>query len=74
MSTNVALGRPTNHTFTYGPYDSSKAVDGNRDGILANGGCAHTGIAQPAFWQVDLLAVYEIGEVVINFLAEKKSE
>jgi len=64
--TNLALGKKTWQISTLGSYNSSKAVDGNTDGILSNGSCTHTVKIGPAWWQVDLQAVYKIGEVAIT--------
>jgi len=74
MTKNLALGRPTDQLSTLGTFDSSKAVDGNSDGVLAHGSCSHTVKPKPAFWQVDLQKVYDIGEVVITGLGERKCE
>ena len=70
MTKNVALGRPTTQSSTLGAFDSSKAVDGNIDGVLAHGSCSHTAEHKPAFWQVDLQGVYDIGEVVMTLLGQ----
>ena len=70
MTKNLALGRPTDQLSTLGTFDSSKAVDGNSDGVLAHGSCSHTAEHNPAFWQVDLQGVYDIGEVVMTLLRE----
>ena len=69
MKTNVARGKPTTQSSTLGAFDSSKAVDGNSDGVLAHGSCSHTAEQKPAFWQVDLQGVYDIGEVVITAIS-----
>ena len=65
-TTNLALGKKAWQTSTLGSYTASKAVDGNRDGILDHGSCTHTVKFGPVWWQVDLQAVYKIGEVVIT--------
>ena len=74
MKTNLALGRPTTQLSTLGAFDSSKAVDGNSDGVLAHGSCSHTAKHKPAFWQVDLQGVYDIGEVVILGILGRRCE
>ena len=65
-TTNLALGKKTWQLSTLGSHTSSKAVDGNTDGILEHGSCTHTVKFGPVWWQVDLQAVYKIGEVAIT--------
>ena len=74
MTENLALRRPTNQSSTFGAFDSSKAVDGNSDGVLAHGSCSRTAKPNPVFWQVDLQGVYDIGEVVVHLLGEMYRE
>ena len=66
MKTNLALRMHTAQSSTLDAFDSSKAVDGNSDGVLAHGSCSHTVKPEPDFWQVDLQGVYDIGEVAIT--------
>ena len=63
---NLALGMPTSQSSTGHGGDSSRAVDGNTDGLFWNGSVTHTDASQAEhWWQVDLVQPEPIGEVVI---------
>ena len=66
LSGNLAVGKPTTMSSLYGSSYSSYAVDGTRDGKWKHNSCSHTLDEKGAWWQVDLLAVYLIREVVLT--------
>ncbi len=53
---NLATGKPATQSSTAagGTYAASRAVDGNTNGILANGSTSQTGNENNAWWEVDL--------------------
>jgi len=64
---NVALDKPTTQSTTDFSGVSARAVDGNTNGLWANGSITHTqrrGTAQP-WWRVDLGAEYAIEEIKV---------
>jgi hypothetical protein len=63
---NLALNQPTWQVCTLHNYDSSLAVDGNRDGNLENMSVTHTceKLDNP-WWRVDLGSLHRIVNVVI---------
>lgn len=66
---NLALGKPTKQSSSLNArdYGSSNAVDGNRQPHAGQRSCAITnGTVMGSWWEVNLEAVYEIGEVVIT--------
>eukprot|EP01029_Cantina_marsupialis_P005840 TRINITY_DN1632_c0_g5_i1.p3 TRINITY_DN1632_c0_g5~~TRINITY_DN1632_c0_g5_i1.p3 ORF type:complete len:819 (+),score=138.72 TRINITY_DN1632_c0_g5_i1:3540-5996(+) len=54
QSTNYALGKTTIQSSTYPGGTSSKAVDGNSNGVWNNSSVTHTNNDAQAWWQVDL--------------------
>jgi len=62
---NLAQGRPATQSSTYNGGAASRAVDGNTDGVFNNGSVTHTDSTAQAWWQVDLGAVVDIGDVVL---------
>lgn len=60
---NIALGKNTVQSSTAYGGDSSRAVDGNIDGIFRNGSVTHTQSENNPFWSVDLG-----GDNVIDFI------
>lgn len=66
VSANLAAGRPTSQSSQFEIFDSSRAVDGNRDTVMDNGYCTHTQEEANAWWSVDLGAEYTIGSVRIT--------
>lgn len=62
---NLALGKPATQSATLFGADAARAVDGNVDGWFWNDSVTHTDDV-PSWWQVDLLAVEPIGEIVIH--------
>ena len=65
VAPNLALFKPTTQSITAYGGDSARAVDGNTDGNYGSGSVSHTPYGTPGFWQVDLLSVQPVGEVVI---------
>ena len=64
---NLAYRKPTTMSSTMYPHVSSRGVDGNKNTALSKGGCSHTmPYEDAAWWQVDLLAIYLIKEVVVT--------
>jgi Concanavalin A-like lectin/glucanases superfamily len=64
--TNIALSKPTIQSTTAAA--SSKAVDGNTDGVYANGSVASTAqgrVEMEAWWSLDLGSVAQIDSIVI---------
>lgn len=61
---NLALNKPATQISTYtggdGTGPASKAVDGNTNGIFAQGSVAHTNVGSNPWWQVDLGAAVPI--------------
>lgn len=61
---NVAAGKIATQSSTYASNaDASRAVDGNTNGTWAGNSLTHTNSQFQAWWQVDLGAVYSIGQV-----------
>lgn len=52
--TNWALSKPTFQSSTFGEFLSYRAVDGNVDGDIFQGGCSHTRSQADPWWVVDL--------------------
>lgn len=68
--TNLAQGKGTTQSSTYSATgvptgSSSKAVDGNTNGNYSSGSVTHTNSQAGAWWQVDLGANYDIGNIQI---------
>ena len=63
---NLAFHKPTKMSSTHYPYLSSRAVDGNKQTAVGDSGCSHTLTEYAAWWQVDLLAIYLIKDVVVT--------
>ena len=59
---------PVNTDLPGSPFVASYAIDGIFDTSFsqAGGGCSSTDITTTAWWQVDLLKVYEITKVAIT--------
>ena len=53
-TTNLALGRPATQSSDYQANPAMRAVDGNTNGVLANGSTTHTLNNPQEWWQVDL--------------------
>ena len=72
---NLAFRKPTKMSSTMYPYVSSRAVDGNTHTAVGQGGCSHTQLNEDAaWWQVDLLAIYLIQDVVVTNIADTNGE
>ena len=70
VTKNLALKKPTRQISTQSnAYGSSVAVDGSRANYPLTR-CSHTTRTINAWWQVDLVATYEIREVVIANLRD----
>jgi len=63
---NVARGKVTAQSSTFGGYGSDRAVDGNKNHDLDAGSCSHTDSEASAWWRVDLGTQYTIGTVKIT--------
>nr|XP_034315525.1 neurogenic locus notch homolog protein 3-like [Crassostrea gigas] len=63
---NIALGKPSAQSTTFGSLNAAYAVDGNRGTYIFQDMCTHTsdGDTDP-WWRVDLQAVYSITSVRI---------
>lgn len=66
---NLAFGRPATQSATLFDAGAWRAVDGNTDGSFWSGSVTHTDDVA-SWWQVDLLAVEPIGEIVIHNRAD----
>ncbi len=62
---NLALGQPAAQSSTLNGGSASRAVDGNTDGNWDHGSVSHTDLNAQAWWQVDLGAVMDVGQVVL---------
>lgn len=62
---NVAVGKPTSQSSTSSGGVSSRAVDGDIDGIFSNGSVTHTEGGSDNWWEVNLLDTYDISSVII---------
>lgn len=62
---NIAVGMPASQSSDYAFGYAARAVDGNTDGNWIHDSVTATGFDAQAWWQVDLLARREIGDVVV---------
>jgi len=63
---NYALNRPTWQSADYLEFDSSRAVDGDRNGIFPDGSCSHTSDSTvEGWWAVDLEEETFVNSIVI---------
>ncbi|MFZ4773744.1 MAG: LamG-like jellyroll fold domain-containing protein [Terrimicrobiaceae bacterium] len=63
-SANMALGQSVSQSSDYSAQGvAAKAVDGNKNGLWANGSITHTNSDAQAWWQVDLGSVKNISKV-----------
>jgi hypothetical protein len=62
-NTNVALSKTATQSSTYANENASRAIDGNSDGIAANGSVSITNSNAQAWWQVDCGAVKIIDSI-----------
>lgn len=62
-TTNIALGRSATQSSLWEQAAAGRAVDGNTDGVYANGSVAHTGAEARAWWQVDLGGLHRVDRV-----------
>jgi len=60
---NMAEGKPATQISTAYGGDASRVVDGNTDGVWQNDSVNHTATAYEAWWEVDLEAIREIGDI-----------
>jgi len=65
LGSNVAQGKSATQSSTGWSGTADKAVDGNTDGVYANGSVTHTQYNANAWWQVDLGGLYEIDAIEI---------
>jgi RHS repeat-associated protein len=64
-SANVALNKSATQSSTQSSGVSSRAVDGNTDGVYANNSVTHTANELNAWWHVDLGQVETIGTIKV---------
>ena len=62
---NVAQGKTASQSSTGWSGSADRAVDGNTDGLYANGSVTHTQYDTNAWWQVDLGGSYQIDAIEI---------
>ncbi|MCH6259054.1 carbohydrate-binding protein [Puniceicoccaceae bacterium K14] len=63
--TNIALNGSASQSSTNHSGDASRAIDNNTNGKWTVGSVTHTTSESPAWWQLDLGASYDIGQIVI---------
>ncbi|KAK3523443.1 hypothetical protein QTP86_033620, partial [Hemibagrus guttatus] len=63
---NLALRGIATQSSTYGKCDASFAIDGNRSSDLRFSLCTHTNADNSPWWRVNLLAMYDISNVIIT--------
>ncbi|WP_406424500.1 discoidin domain-containing protein [Streptomyces sp. NBC_00873] len=61
---NLAAGKTATQSSTYNGASASRAVDGEVDGVFDNGSVTHTNSESQPWWQVDLGASRDIGDVL----------
>ena len=72
---NLALRKPTQMSSTMPPYVSSRVVDGNKNTNMLNQSCSRTNLYSSGnWWQVDLLAIFLIRDVVITTRGDDSSK
>ena len=59
------MNKPTNQSVTQGKYDSSLAVDDNRNTNFTLGSCTHTEKVLKPWWIIDLQAEYFVAAVTL---------
>jgi hypothetical protein len=65
LGSNVAEGKSATQSSTGWGGSADKAVDGNTDGVYANGSVTHTQYNANAWWQVDLGGLYQIDVIEV---------
>ena len=60
---NIALGKPVKVSTIFQDYTPERAVDGNLNGDMLKGGCAHTQLEQDPLLRVDLQQRYLVQQV-----------
>lgn len=70
QATDIALHQPTTQSSVYPTTNgvtptSDLAVDGNTDGVFADGSVTHTAGTEPGWWQVDLGSNQPVGKIVV---------
>ncbi|KAF7686831.1 hypothetical protein HF521_015224 [Silurus meridionalis] len=63
---NVALRGIATQSSLFSTYGAFFAIDGSRASNFVSSSCAHTNGQYNAWWRVDLLAVYDISNVIIT--------
>ncbi|XP_053496933.1 fucolectin-like, partial [Ictalurus furcatus] len=63
---NVALGGIATQSSVYNYYPAYFAIDGNRESNAYLLSCTHTNYEYKPWWRVDLLAVYDISNVIVT--------
>ncbi|XP_053534094.1 fucolectin-like [Ictalurus punctatus] len=63
---NVALGGIATQSSVYSYYPAYFAIDGNRESNAYLHSCTHTNYDYKPWWRVDLLAVYDISNVIVT--------
>ena len=65
---NLALTGTATQSSTYSfyiPYGAGNAIDGNTDGNIWNGTVTHTNEEYQPWWQVDLLGMFDLDQIVL---------
>jgi lysozyme len=63
--TNLAVGKTATQSSTAFGGVASRGVDGNEDGVYANGSVTHTAYEDQPYWEVDLGSVETIGSIKV---------
>ncbi len=63
--TNIAKNKPTYQSSTAWGGVSSRAVDGNTNGIYSHGSVTHTHKQTNAFWELDLQKIHKIDHIKV---------
>ncbi len=67
LAPDLAVSQPATQSSTYlpGTTDASKSVDGNTDGVYADGSISHTSLDANAWWEVDLGGSAAVSSIVV---------
>ncbi|XP_026995064.2 fucolectin-like [Tachysurus fulvidraco] len=66
MQVDLALGGKATQSSSYFFYAASYAIDSNKETNAYSHPCASTNLENSPWWRVDLLAVYDISNVIIT--------
>ncbi|XP_063049249.1 fucolectin-6-like [Engraulis encrasicolus] len=70
---NVALRGKATQSYLAGQAFAYNAIDGNREGIFAQGSCSGTEAHLNPWWRVDLLLTYKVFSVIITNTVDSPS-